>query len=189
MARRFFPCLGLLFTLDTTAVMAAESAPPAAHKVTLAGSAVTLPSAARTIREQTGIEVDVSALDPSAKITPSVKDADFWNAVSQLADTSAVDLLTATCCGFLSRRGACRGARFAPQRPGPQSGRGRRGHRAREIANSAAGTVMGRRPAAQICPAARSQPGPLRARLKAPGALCFRGPYRPWLGWASGGIA
>jgi hypothetical protein len=40
---------------------------------------------------------------------------------------------------------------------------------------------MGLSSAAQICLVARSQAGPLRARLRAPGAICFRGQYRPWL--------
>jgi hypothetical protein len=51
---------------------------------------------------------------------------------------------------FLSRRGSCRGARTAPERPAARQ-RSLRGHRARETAGSAVGTVMGRSWAAEIC--------------------------------------
>jgi hypothetical protein len=94
MARWLLPCLGLLFVAPADTVLGSESAPPPAHKVTLAGTAVTAPATARTIREQTGIEVDVSALDPAAKINLNLQNADFWNAVGQLAEVTGSHVTT-----------------------------------------------------------------------------------------------
>jgi hypothetical protein len=94
MARRFRSCLGILLAVFTATAFAVESAPPPAHKVKLTGTATNPPAAARTIREQTGIEVDVSALDPATKITLNLHNADFWNAVGQLADATGSHVAT-----------------------------------------------------------------------------------------------
>jgi hypothetical protein len=94
MARRFLPCFGLLFALFANTILAAESAPPPAHKVTLTGTAVTAPQAARTIREQSGTEVDVKALDPMRTFALNLQNADFWTAVGQLANKTDSKVVT-----------------------------------------------------------------------------------------------
>ncbi len=74
--------------------LAADPGPPASKKVTLRGDAVTLGDAAQKIREQTTIDVDVSALDASKKVALDLQNADFWPAVGQLAERTGSKIVT-----------------------------------------------------------------------------------------------
>ena len=75
----------LLFGLLTAPVLAADSGPPAAKKVTLREGNLTPAAAARAIRTATAIDVDVSALDVNKAFALDLLNADFWTAVGQLA--------------------------------------------------------------------------------------------------------
>lgn len=75
-------------------VSAADPGPPAAKKVTLRGDALPPAKAARAIREQTTIDVDVSALDAGKAVALDLRDADFWAAVGQLAERTGSKVVT-----------------------------------------------------------------------------------------------
>lgn len=82
---RIVPAVLLLIALAGPA-RSADSTPPPARTITLTGPAVTPEQAARAIREQTGIEIDVAALDSATGVTLDLSKANFWTAVQQLAD-------------------------------------------------------------------------------------------------------
>ena len=77
--------VALLFGLLALPLSAADSSPPPAHKVTLQGDKLTPAAAARAIREQASIDVDVAALDATKTFNLNVQKADFWSAVQHLA--------------------------------------------------------------------------------------------------------
>src|SRR5438874_1240352 len=84
----------LLVGLLALPLGAADSRPPAAHKVTLAGDRLTPADAARAIRQHASIDVDVSALDPSKTFALNLQQTDFWTAVHQLADATGSKVVT-----------------------------------------------------------------------------------------------
>jgi len=82
MHRLAFLTLSLFATVPATA---AEPPPPITAKpVTLARTA-TAAEIATAVREQTGIAVDVSGVDPAKKIAASFDKTPFWTAVEKLA--------------------------------------------------------------------------------------------------------
>jgi hypothetical protein len=77
----------LLIVCPTVPLEAAEnSSPPPAKKVQFAGEPVPPATLARVFQEQTGIEVDVSALDPGKRVGADFVKVDFWTAVERLAE-------------------------------------------------------------------------------------------------------
>jgi hypothetical protein len=86
--------LTVTFGLLAVPVLAADPGPPAAKKVTLRDDAVTAAAAARAIRDQTTIDVDVSALDAGKKVALNLQNADFWPAVGQLAERTGSKIVT-----------------------------------------------------------------------------------------------
>jgi len=84
----------LFVALFAAPALAADPGPPASKKVTYRGDAVAVTEAARAIREQTTIDVDVSALDAGKKFALDLQNADFWPAVSQLADRTGSKVVT-----------------------------------------------------------------------------------------------
>src|SRR5436190_11374875 len=86
--------LPLLFAALASPVLAADANPPAAKKVTLAGAPLPPAAVARAIQEQTGITLDVSALDAGRPVPADFKDTDFWKALEQLADRTDSRIVT-----------------------------------------------------------------------------------------------
>src|SRR4051794_1738830 len=86
--------LTLLFGLLAAPPPAADPGPPPSKKVTLRGEAVAPADAARAIREQTTIDVDVSALGAGKAVALDLRDADFWTAVGQLAERTGGKVVT-----------------------------------------------------------------------------------------------
>ena len=86
--------IALALGLLALPVGAADSRPPAAHKVTLTGDKLTPAQAAKEIRTHASIEVDVSALDPAKTFALNLRDANFWTAVHQLADATGSKVVT-----------------------------------------------------------------------------------------------
>ena len=84
----------LLLAVLAVPLLAADSGPPPAKKVTLRGDQLTPVQAARAIREQTTIDVDVSALEAEKTFALDLRDADFWTAVGQLADRTGSKVVT-----------------------------------------------------------------------------------------------
>jgi hypothetical protein len=86
--------LPLLFALAAGPVLAADANPPAAKKVTVTGAPAPPAAVARAIQEQSGIGVDVSALDPAKPVPADFRDLDFWKALEQLADRTDSRIVT-----------------------------------------------------------------------------------------------
>jgi hypothetical protein len=84
----------LLIGLLAVPILAADPGPPAAKKVTLRDNALTPAKAAQAIREQTTIDVDVSALDAGKTVALDLHNADFWPAISQLAERTGSKIVT-----------------------------------------------------------------------------------------------
>jgi hypothetical protein len=74
--------------------MAADISPPSARKVTLHGDKLTPADAAKAIRTQAGIDVDVSAIGASKTFSLNLENVDFWSAVQQLADATGGKVAT-----------------------------------------------------------------------------------------------
>lgn len=86
--------LTLIFGLWAVPILAADPGPPAAKRVTLRDGAITPAKAAQEIRSQTTIDVDVSALDAGKTVALDLQNADFWPAVSQLAERTGSKIVT-----------------------------------------------------------------------------------------------
>src|SRR5262245_40127986 len=84
----------LVFGLLALPSWGADSTPPSAHKVTLVDDKLTPAAAAKAIRDHAGIEVDVSALNPSKTFSLNLKNADFWTAVGRVADATGSKVVT-----------------------------------------------------------------------------------------------
>jgi hypothetical protein len=78
--------VALLLGIMGAPMLAADSGPPSAKKVTLRDNSLSPAIAVRAIREQTTIDVDVSALDAGKTFALDLQNADFWTSVGQLAD-------------------------------------------------------------------------------------------------------
>jgi hypothetical protein len=78
----------LVLALLGSPLSAGDLAPPPARKVTLGGNAQPLAALARAIKEQAGIDVDVSALDQTKVIAADYLKVDFWTAIERLAERS-----------------------------------------------------------------------------------------------------
>lgn len=78
----------LAFFLITTPLFAADNSPPPPKKVTIAGKGQTPSSIAKSIKAQTGIEIDVSALDDKP-VAVDFQKIDFWNAIERVASETA----------------------------------------------------------------------------------------------------
>ena len=76
-------------------VAAAENSLPTGKKVMFALEPVPPATLAKVIKEQTGIDVDVSALDPSKHVTPDFNNVDFWTAVEKFAEQTGSRVVTA----------------------------------------------------------------------------------------------
>ncbi len=76
----------LLLIAVATPVWAANTTPPAAQTVSIAGT-LTPAAIAKDIKEQTGNEIDVSNVD-SKPIAVKFEKLEFWNAVDQVAQRS-----------------------------------------------------------------------------------------------------
>jgi hypothetical protein len=76
----------LLLLALATGARAADTAPPAPKQVMLDREPIAPAALAKAIKEQTGIDVDVSALDPTKQVTPDFGNVPFWTAVERLAD-------------------------------------------------------------------------------------------------------
>ena len=78
-------CYAVVFvTLGAIPTSAADSNPPAAKKVMIARSSKTPADVAKAIKEQTGIDIDITGVDPKP-ISINFQNLDFWIAVEQLA--------------------------------------------------------------------------------------------------------
>jgi hypothetical protein len=77
----------LLLGILTVPLHAADSTPPPARKVTITGEPKTLADIAKAIKEQTGTDVDVSALDPKP-VAADFQKLDYWTAVERLSERS-----------------------------------------------------------------------------------------------------
>jgi len=76
----------LLILCPTAHLAAAENtSPPPAKKITFGLEPVPPATLARVFQDQAGIEVDVSALDPSKRVAADFFQVDFWSAVERLA--------------------------------------------------------------------------------------------------------
>jgi hypothetical protein len=83
----------LLVGILAVPLLAADPGPPTAKKLTLRDT-VTPAKAAQAIREQTTIDVDVSALDAGKTVALDLQHADFWPAVNQLAERTGSKIVT-----------------------------------------------------------------------------------------------
>jgi hypothetical protein len=83
-AMRVFLLIGII----TLPLFAADGTPPPARKVTITGEARPPADIAKAIREQTGTDVDVAALDPKP-IAADLQKLDYWTTVERLAERTA----------------------------------------------------------------------------------------------------
>jgi hypothetical protein len=91
MSGKSVPRIGLLLLMLGmlgSPVQAADLAPPPARKVALGSESKPLATLAREIKEQTGIDVDVSTLDQTKAIAADFINVDFWTAIERLAERS-----------------------------------------------------------------------------------------------------
>jgi hypothetical protein len=75
----------LLFVIFTVPLLAADRTPPPARKVTITGEPKLPADLAKAIKEQTGTDVDVSALDPKP-VAADFEKLNYWTAVERLAE-------------------------------------------------------------------------------------------------------
>jgi hypothetical protein len=75
----------LLLVVLALPVMAADGTPPPARMVTITGKPKTPADIAKAIKEQTGTDVDVSALDPKP-VPVDFEKLNYWTAVERLAE-------------------------------------------------------------------------------------------------------
>ena len=83
-----------MLALTAGPALTAESALPTAKKVMFTLEPVPPAALAKAIKEQTGIDVDVSALDPSKHVTPDFNNVDFWTAVEKFAERTGSRVVT-----------------------------------------------------------------------------------------------
>src|SRR5262249_2593541 len=85
-----------LFALALAAGLAtaADDSPPAPKQVMFDRKPVPPAELAKAIKEQTGIDVDVSALDSTKMVTPDFSNVPFWTAVEKLADRTGSHIVT-----------------------------------------------------------------------------------------------
>jgi ABC-type amino acid transport substrate-binding protein len=96
--------------LVAAVALGADDSPPAAKKVTYTGDPVPAAALAKVIKQQTGIDVDVSSVDASKRVRANFNNVPFWTAVETLAEQTGSQVLTS-------------GGRVAlkPLKPGPGS--------------------------------------------------------------------
>src|SRR5262245_50701214 len=88
----FKPFAGLV--LVTGVALGADNSPPAAKKVSYTGDTAAPAALAKAIKQQTGIDVDVSSVDASKRVTANFKDVPFWTAVENLAEQTGSVVVT-----------------------------------------------------------------------------------------------
>jgi len=72
----------------------ADNTLPAATKVTYTGDPVPPATIAKIIKRQTGIDVDVSAVDATKRVTANFNNVPFWTAVEHLAEQTGCLVVT-----------------------------------------------------------------------------------------------
>jgi hypothetical protein len=88
----------LLLAALATTLSAADTMPPPAKKVTVPREPMTPAAIVKTIKEQTGSDVDVSALQ-AAPIVVDIQSLEYWTALERLASATNSHLAIATVDG------------------------------------------------------------------------------------------
>jgi hypothetical protein len=84
----------LALALAAGPAVAADNSPPAPKQVMFDRTPVPAAALAKAIKEQTGVDVDVSALDATKLVTPDFSNVPFWTAVEKLAERTGSRIVT-----------------------------------------------------------------------------------------------